>query len=201
MNQSDSDHGPRAIIDLGALKHNLRVVRQHAPQSKVMAVVKANAYGHGIVPTAKALSDANAFGVARLSEALALRSAGLKHPIVLLEGVFSNEELEAVAAHELEVVVHSFEQIALLEAWSGSRRVMSWLKVDTGMGRLGFRPEDFGEAFRRLRACKALSAAPRVMTHLARADETENSTTVVQIEKFSELTRSLGLDRSIANSA
>ena len=201
MSLRDSDFGPRATIDSQALKHNLGIVRARAPQSKVMAVVKANGYGHGIVPTARALSGADAFGVARLSEALALRGAGLAHPIVLLEGVFARNEVEAAAAHRLETVVHSFEQLELLESWRGSRPLRVWLKVDTGMNRLGFRVEDFALALQRLRACTSLRDAPRLMTHLACADELSNERTTAQLKRFDDLSQALGLERSIANSA
>jgi alanine racemase len=201
MSPPDSDSGPRAIIDSAALKHNLNVVRSHAPQSKVMAVVKANAYGHGIVPTARALNGADAFGVARLPEALALRAAGLAHPIVLLEGVFTREEIDAAAAHRLEMVVHSWEQIDQLETWRGSRPLRVWLKVDTGMNRLGFRIEEFPVAWQRLRSIPVLRDAPRLMTHLACADSVDDPRTSIQIAKFRALADTLGLERSIANSA
>jgi len=197
----DTDFGPRAVIDLDALKHNLGVVRQHAPQSKVMAVVKANAYGHGLVPTARALSGADAFGVARLPEAMALRAAGLAHPIVLLEGVFTRDELDIVASHHFEIVVHSFEQLATLEAWHGPRPPRVWLKMDTGMNRLGFRTSDFESALKRLRACKALRDPPRLMTHLACADERDRSKTEQQVKAFRSRVDAQGLERSIANSA
>jgi len=164
-------------------------------------VVKANGYGHGLVPTARALGGADAFGVARLSEALALRGAGLAHPLVLLEGVFTHGELDLAAAHRLEIVVHSFEQLSMLEAWRGSRSLRVWLKVDTGMNRLGVRMDDFALALQRLRACASLRDAPRLMTHLACADELDNPRTEVQIEKFRQIADSLALERSIANSA
>ncbi len=201
MSLRDSDFGPRALIDSVALKHNLSVVRARAPQSKVMAVIKANAYGHGLVPTARALNGADAFGVARLAEALALRSAGLAHPIVLLEGVFTREEVDAAAAHRLEVVVHTWEQLDLLESWRGTRSLRAWLKVDTGMNRLGFRLEDFSIALQRVRAIQALRDAPRLMTHLANADDVNDSKTAAQIAKFRAVGDSLGMERSIANSA
>ncbi|HYM34163.1 MAG TPA: alanine racemase, partial [Steroidobacteraceae bacterium] len=201
MTLKDSDFGPRAIIDSNALKHNLRIVRERAPNSKVLAVVKANAYGHGIVPTARALSGADAFGVARLNEALALRTAGLAHPIVLLEGVFTRDELDAAAAHRLEIVLHSFDQLELLDAWRGSRPMRVWLKIDTGMNRLGFRVDDFDQALQRLRTCKALRDPPRLMTHLACAEEIQNARTSTQIKKFRDLVDAYALERSIANSA
>jgi alanine racemase len=166
-----------------------------------MAVIKANAYGHGIVPTARALIGADAFGVARLPEALALRENGLGQRIVLLEGVFAAEELDAVAAHGLEIVVHSFEQLALLRAWRGSRQLHVWLKVDTGMNRLGFRMPDFALAWQQLRACVSVATGPRLMTHLASADERESSRTAEQVAKFLSVADALGLERSVANSA
>ena len=193
--------GPCATVDRNALRHNLAQVRRCAPTSRVMAVVKANAYGHGIVPVAKALISADAFGVARLGEALALREAGLGNPIVLLEGVFSVEELAAAAEHGLELVVHSFEQLEMLDAWQPTRRLHVWFKLDTGMNRLGFRLEHFGEAWARLTRSTAVAARPRLMTHLASADETTTAYTGGQIRRFRELADDIGLERSIANSA
>lgn len=201
MSLRDSDFGPRALIDTGALHHNLGVVRSRAVGSKVMAVVKANAYGHGIVPTARALTAADAFGVARLAEGVSLRTAGLAHPIVLLEGVFAREEIDAAAAHRLDLVVHSWEQLDLLEAWRGTRTLRAWLKIDSGMNRLGFRIEDFLPALQRLRSIASLSDAPRLMTHLASADAMSEQSTPTQIRKFRSIADSLGLERSIANSA
>jgi alanine racemase len=193
--------GPRAIIDSAALRHNLAVVRKQAPQSKVMAVIKANAYGHGIVPTARALIGADAFGVARLPEALMLRAHGLGQRIVLLEGVFALDELDAVAAQGLEIVVHSFEQLALLRVWRGMRQLHVWLKIDTGMNRLGFRLADFANAWQQLTACTSVAAVPRLMTHLASADERDSELTHRQLAQFQSVADSLGLERSIANSA
>jgi alanine racemase len=166
-----------------------------------MAVIKANAYGHGIVPAAQALIGADAFGVARLPEALALRQHGLGQRIVLLEGVFSNEELDAVAAHGLEIVVHSFEQLALLRAWRGSRQLHVWLKIDTGMNRLGFRLDDFSAAWQLLKDCVSVASEPRLMTHLACADERESPRTIEQVAKFRGIASALKLERSVANSA
>jgi alanine racemase len=193
--------GPCATVDRNALRHNLAQLRRCAPASRVMAVVKANAYGHGIVPVAKALISADAFGVARLGEALALREAGLGNPIVLLEGVLSIEELDAAAAHGLELVVHSFEQLDMLDAWRPKRRLHVWFKLDTGMNRLGFRLEQFGAAWARLTQSQAVAARPRLMTHLASADETTTAYTAAQIRRFRELADDIGLERSVANSA
>lgn len=197
----DSSFGPRALISSAALRHNLGVVRRRAPRSKVMAVIKANAYGHGVVPAARALIGADAFGVARLSEALALREQGFGQTIVLLEGVFTRDELDAAAAHNLEMTVHAPEQIALLQAWRGARQVHAWLKVDTGMNRLGFRVEEFAGAWHALRDCDSVANSMRVMTHLACADESGGAHTAAQLEKFSALVKDMNVERSIANSA
>src|SRR6185437_10802905 len=129
----------RARVDSGALRSNLQLVRTCAPGCRVMAVVKANAYGHGLIATALALADADAFAVARLEEAVALRAAGLKRRIVLLEGVFTAQQLLEASELELDLVVHQDLQIALIEQFGGERRFRLWLKVDTGMNRLGFR--------------------------------------------------------------
>jgi len=197
----DLSGGPVAVIDRSALRHNLSVVRATAPRSKVMAVVKANAYGHGIVPVAQALIGADAFGVARLKEAIALREAGIGQPIVLLEGVYGHDDLEICARLNLEVVVHSFTQLEALEQWRGTRRLTVWCKIDTGMNRLGFCVDDFPDAWSRLDACVSVQTTPRVMTHLAVADERNDQRTPQQIAKFAALTRELNVERSIGNSA
>jgi len=193
--------GPRAIVDTAALRHNLAVARRFAPDARIMAVIKANAYGHGLAQCARALGSADAFGVARLGEALTLRQHGLDQRIVLLEGVFATEELEAAAAHGFEVVVHSFEQLALLRSWNGSGQVRAWLKVDTGMNRLGFRMEDFSAAWSALRDCGKVAPQVRLMTHLACADERDNSLTATQLNAFHGLSNELSIERSAANSA
>ncbi|HEX7115369.1 MAG TPA: alanine racemase [Steroidobacter sp.] len=191
---------PTVTLSAGALKNNLAVVRSLAPASRVVAAVKANAYGHGLVPAARALADADAFGVARLDEAIVLRDAGITHPILLLEGVLGGEELKAAAQLRCEIVVHSFEQIATLEV-SGARRAFKvWLKVDSGMSRLGFRLEEFQAALERLRRCEAVESI-RLMSHLASADAPDDAVTKQQIDRFESLAASLGLERSIANSA
>ena len=166
-----------------------------------MAVVKANAYGHGLVPTALALSDADAFAVARLEEAGWLRSAGVRQPIVLLEGVFDSAQLAEAALLDLDLVVHEEQQLLLLERAALAHRFVAWLKVDTGMNRLGFRPEEFAPALARLRALNACIREIRLLTHLARADERDAEMTGAQLRQFHELTRGQGLATSAANSA
>lgn len=191
----------RARIDSAALRSNLKIIRTRAPGCRVMAVVKANAYGHGLVSTALALADADAFAVARLEEAVALREAGLKRPIVLLEGVFSAAQLTEAAQLDLELVVHQSFQIALLEQYRGAHRFAVWLKIDTGMNRLGFRPADFRAAWDRLAALTPPLATLRVLTHLAGADEEDGQSTAEQLARLRPLLEGLNVELSIANSA
>ena len=193
--------GPFAAVDRAALRHNLQVVRSTAPKSRVLAVVKANAYGHGLVQVAQTLISADGFGVARLREAIALRESGIGQPIVLLEGVFSHAEFDAAARMNFELVVHSFEQIDALETWHASKPLSVWCKIDTGMNRLGFRVEDFAAAWSRLNACRNVQSKPRLMTHLADADEREDVRTSAQISRFNSLVSGLNVERSISNSA
>jgi alanine racemase len=188
-------------IDTGALRHNLEVVRRLAPNSRVMAVIKANAYGHGLLAAARALDSADAFAVARLGEALALREAGIKTRIVLLEGVMDREQLEAAAAADLELVVHSPEQLELLGAAPAGARFKVWLKLDSGMNRLGFKGDAFQEAHAALSSMPSVQAPIHLCTHLASADLPELPTTAEQLMVFTASTRSLSGVRSVASSA
>jgi alanine racemase len=191
---------PCVTVDAAALRNNLAVVRRFAPAARVIAAVKANAYGHGLVHAARALADADAFGVARIEEALALRAASIAHPIVVLEGAFFASQLDVAAANDLQLVVHSFEQIAMLEQRGATHRFAVWLKVDTGMNRLGFRTEELEAAHSRLRACAAVGTM-RLLTHLASAENAGGLETKLQLDRFRALSGPLRLERSIANSA
>jgi alanine racemase len=190
-----------AAIDTGALRHNLKIIRQQAPKSRVMAVIKANAYGHGLVIVARALDSADALAVARLDEGLALRAAGIKTPIVLLEGVLNREQLDAASSAELELVVHAAEQIELLRGAPAGARRKVWLKLDSGMNRLGFKTEAFRAAHAALSALPAVMTPANLMTHLASADRPELPTTAEQLARFETATRSLEGERSIESSA
>jgi alanine racemase len=188
-------------IDTGALRHNLEVIRKLAPKSRVMAVIKANAYGHGIVAAARALDAADAFAVARIDEGVALRAAGIKKAIVLLEGVMDAEQLAAAAAADFELVVHSPEQIELLQAAPAEVRFKVWLKLDSGMNRLGFKSEEFRAAHTALSATPALKGSVNLITHLASADLPELPTTAEQLMVFAAATRNLTGERSLGSSA
>ncbi len=190
----------RARIDTDALTHNLTRVREIAPDSRVMACIKANGYGHGLLEAAKAFRGADAFAVACVEEALELRSGGLGHPVVLLEGVQRGSELSALRENHFEIVVHDPSQIELLE--SADTRVRVWLKIDTGMHRLGFSPEDASAARDRLLASGVVDGELRFMTHLASADLAGGPPeTPEQIRRFLDCTGDWSGERSIANSA
>lgn len=189
--------GARALIRLGALKKNLKVVRDAAPDSKIMAVIKANAYGHGMLTVAQTLDDVDSFAVARLPEAIQLNESGIDKPIVLLAGVLTNAELAEAMRRGFEVVVHCIEQVELLESVeSGSATV--WLKFDTGMNRLGFAPDQASQLLERLSGCPSV-AELRLMSHLSSADELGNAATREQLALFRSIIKGFSGVVSIAN--
>lgn len=187
-------------IDTGALRHNHRLLRRlHG--GRMLAVVKADAYGHGATVCASALSDeADGFAVAFGDEAAALREAGIHAPVLVLEGVFSEVELLRAACERWWIVVHHEEQLRMIERGRVQAPLHVWLKVDTGMHRCGFAPSAVREAHRRLLASRNV-ASLTLMTHFARADEAGNGATADQIARFDEATAGLPGPRSLANSA
>jgi len=196
--------GTRVLVDLSALNENLDIVRRHAPGCTVLAVVKANAYGHGIERVVKALDDVEGFAVATLEEAVRVRSESPEQRVVLLEGIISAQDLALVEKLNLDLVVHSYFQIEMLEKL---RQVQSplriWLKVDTGMNRLGFQLEEAAAVFKRLQALTVVKSDEIVLTsHLANADDPSDPKTAIQTEAFSKIAQALGCDHlSLANSA
>jgi alanine racemase len=191
---------PQAIIDLAALRHNLGVARKAAPGSRILAVIKANAYGHGALRVARALGDADALGVARVSEGIGLRQEGIRQPIVVLEGCCDREDLEAAAAQGLQLAIHAPEQVRLLLQTPLPQTVDCWIKVDSGMHRLGFPPQEVVALFQRLRDCPAVGEL-RLLTHLACADDRADPATEGQLGRFLPLLEQLEAEASIANSA
>jgi alanine racemase len=190
----------RAHINLQALQHNFSRVRQSAPDSKIMAIIKANAYGHGLVRVAQALPDADAFGVSCLEEAVTLREAGFDRRIVLLEGLFDLDDLTLINGYRLDVVIHHVSQIELLEQGPVTRSLNVWLKLDTGMHRLGFEPQHVAAVSKRLRNIPQL-AELNYMTHFACADEPGNAHTEAQLGVFNTALQAVDGARSLANSA
>ena len=189
--------GARALIRLGALKHNLEVIRSAAPDARIMAVIKANAYGHGMVTVAQHIGNADSFAVARLPEALQLRESGIDKPIVLLAGVVTDEGRRTAFENGFELVVHDIAQVDVLERASGPSGTV-WLKFDTGMNRLGFPPEAAPRLIQMLRKSEVVSEL-RLMTHLASADELDNPATESQLAAFESVTRGFDGAVSVAN--
>ena len=188
------------VINRRALRHNLQRLRELAPASKLVAVVKANAYGHGLLETARTLPDADAFGVARLEEALRLREGGITQPILLLEGFFNATDLPTIAEQHLHTAVHNIEQLEALETADISEPVTVWMKLDTGMHRLGVLPEDADAFYQRLSQCKNVRQPVNVVSHFARADELECGATEKQLAIFTAFTEGKPGLRSIAAS-
>ena len=190
----------RALIDLDALRHNYQLARNRHG-GRALAVVKANAYGHGAVRCARALAaDADGFAVACIEEALELRAAGIDRPILLLEGVFEPAELDDVIRHDLWIVVHHAEQIRIIEHASPALPLEVWLKMNSGMNRAGFLPHELRAAWQRLKDSGKVGAIT-LMTHFARADEPQVDTTAEQLAAFNTAARDLPGPRSLANSA
>lgn len=192
-----------ATIHLDALRSNLATVQRLAPKSRVMAVVKADGYGHGLERVARALAGADAFGVAALSDAERLRAIGLAHRIVLLSGFDESADLPQLRSLGVETVVHHDEQLRMLEAERVAHAppLRVWLKLDTGMHRLGFAPARAVELHARLRAMPGIDPDIVLMSHFARSDEFEHAATARQIEAFTAATRDLPGPRSLCNSA
>ncbi len=191
-----------ATLHADALRHNLGELRRRAPGSRLMAVVKADAYGHGLERVAHALSDADAFGVAMLEDARRLRSFGLVQPILLLSGFNDAADLPEVRALGLEVAVHHASQLDILaQAGNDGAPIRCWLKVDSGMHRLGFPPDRVRDAHARLSALPGVSGDIVLMNHFASSDDFGGPQTREQLRVFHDCTAGLPGQRSLANSA
>ena len=190
----------RAHINLQALQHNFSRVQQAAPNSKIMAIIKANAYGHGLVRMAQSLPDADAFGVACLEEAISLREAGFDRRIVLLEGLFTAEDIGLINGYQLDVVIHHESQLALLEQGGLLRPLDVWVKLDTGMHRLGFAPENVEAVTARLRKIPRIGVI-RYMSHFSCADDLDSNSTSSQRQTFLDAVAATPAEQTLANSA
>lgn len=190
-------------ISLDALRHNVQQIRRIAPNTSILAMVKANAYGHGLVEIAADLNEVDGLGVACLEEGLILRQAGIQKPIVLIEGIYTADELADVIHYGFTLVIHREEQVAWLEACRAAVHspISVWLKIDTGMHRLGVAPNDAKRMYQRLSECTGVKKPIGLMTHFADADSTDRSSTEYQIALFSKSTHGLEGPRSLANSA
>ncbi|WP_062379747.1 alanine racemase [Pseudomonas abietaniphila] len=189
----------RALIDLSALRHNYQLARE-TTGAKALAVIKADAYGHGAVRVAQALeAEANGFAVACIEEALELRQAGIRAPILLLEGFFEADELALIVEHDFWCVVHSLWQLDAIEQTPVSKPLNIWLKMDSGMHRVGIHPADYPAAYQRLLASgKVLKVV--LMSHFARADELGSVRTDEQVAIFQSAREGLAAEVSLRNS-
>lgn len=190
----------RAIIRLEAIRSNYRLAKAQNPAGKAVAVVKADAYGHGAIAVAQALSaEADAFAVACIEEAQALRNAGIDKPVLLLEGFFDADELALIDAQGFWTAVHCAPQIDAIAAYPAQKPLNLWLKMDSGMHRLGFDPAEFYAAYQRLRALPQVGEIV-LMSHFACADELTSSATQQQLECFQRAAGDIDAPLSLANS-
>ncbi|MBI3904461.1 MAG: alanine racemase, partial [Pseudomonas fluorescens] len=189
----------RALIDLQALRNNYRIARE-LTGAKALAVIKADAYGHGAVRCAQALeAEADGFAVACIEEALELRAAGIRAPILLLEGFFEADELALIVEHDFWCVVHSLWQLEAIEKAALSKPITVWLKLDSGMHRVGLHPADYQAAYQRLLASGKVAKVV-LMSHFARADELREQASADQVAVFEAARKGLSAEVSLRNS-
>jgi alanine racemase len=189
----------RALIDLQALRHNFRIARE-LTGAKALAVIKADAYGHGAVRCAQALeAEADGFAVACIEEALELRAAGIRAPVLLLEGFFEADELALIVEHDFWCVVHSLWQLEAIEKAALSKPITVWLKLDSGMHRVGLHPKDYQDAYQRLLASGKVAKVV-LMSHFARADELHEQASAEQVAVFEAARKGLSAEVSLRNS-
>jgi alanine racemase len=187
----------QAHIDLSALESNLHTTRR-LTSARIMAVIKANAYGHGLLHAAEALKSADGFAVLDVADAVRLRERGFRQVLLLLEGVFSVEEMPVLAEHDIQMVLHSPQQIPMLDAYPRRGQLSLWLKINTGMNRLGFAPQEAPAVMAQIKAHPAVRDVT-LMTHFANADQADG--VAVQLERFNTFAADYGMPRSLANSA
>jgi len=182
------------LLDSAALSHNFEQVKKFAPTSKILSMIKSNAYGHGMVWAANILKESSdGFGVALLSDAILLRKSGIKNKIVLLRGVYNLDELKLALEIDIDMVVHNQEQIKLIQETNPSK-LNIWLKVNTGMNRLGFDPTEIAGVYNKLKKYNIV-----LLTHFSSADELANPITKSQMDIFNSI--NLNIPKSLAHSA
>ncbi len=190
-----------AVVDTSAFVANYRYAKSLAPRARALAVIKANGYGHGAVRLARCLGDeADAFAVACTEEAMELRESGIRQPIVLLEGVFEPQEIDNAALCAFGIVIHALHQVEWLERAKPSQQLNVWIKIDTGMHRLGFAPDELSSVLSRIKAIPHVADIV-LMSHFARADETASDATERQLALFDRAVAGQTLACSVANSA
>ncbi|MGV6989733.1 alanine racemase [Testudinibacter sp. P80/BLE/0925] len=195
-----------ATVCLAALRHNLQRVKQLAQNSKIMAIVKANAYGHGMERVASAVvNQVDGYGVARLSEALALRAQGISKPILLLEGFFNPADIALLAEYDLQTVIHGEYQLEALESAMlpealSDKKIKVWIKIDSGMHRLGVALTQVDSIHQRLQACHHVQPDIGFVSHFSRAEELACGYSEIQLHRFRQACAGKGGERSLAAS-
>jgi len=190
-----------ASIDRAAFQHNFNLVRKLTAGASIWAMIKSSGYGHGLLRTAKWLTEVDALGVACVEEALALRRANIIVPIFVMAGFLDETELRLFEENNIGAVIHHGTQLQILENYKFSKPLNIWLKIDTGMHRLGFAVEEFDEVYDRLQKISAVQKPFGIMTHLADADNKNKQHTENQIRQFLKVTKHIDAPKSIANSA
>lgn len=192
-----------AQINTQALVHNIQRIKSLTPDSKIVAVVKANAYGHGLFLTARVLDAyVDAFAVARISEAMALRNRGIKKNIILLEGFYEPSDVPLIAKYDLSTAVHSLEQVEAIEQAELDTPICCWMKIDIGMHRLGASPEDTTEMKLRLEQCCNVQKPLGLISHLSVADTpAEFAYNQEQMDYFFQVAKGFSGELCLANSA
>lgn len=191
----------QARIDIAAIQHNYRKVTELAPNAHVIAMIKSDAYGHGLIRVAKALPQADAFGVSAIEEALSLRHHGITQRILLMTGVQSDDELAECVAQNIDIVVHAAWHLDLLAALPQSHSISVWLKCDVGMHRLGFTEDEVDAIYQRLLQLPSVRGPIQLMAHLPNADELNNPLTAQQIASFQTIVDRYQQPASVAKSA
>ncbi len=191
----------QATIDRAALAHNFEQIRRRVPRTAILAMVKSNAYGHGLERVAKTLTEADGFGVACIEEVARLRACNIRQPIVIMTGFNSPEAL--IQLHQLEAtaVIHNEQQLAILAEANCPRPLPIWVKVDIGMGRLGFSPTELTYVLERLANCRSQAKIIGLMAHFSSADDPQASCTPAQITLFTQLLATHRLAGSLSHSA
>lgn len=191
-----------ATIDMSALRHNLEIARSYAPRAGIWAVVKAQAYGHGLDRAVRAFADADGLALVEVDHAVYLRQLGWRKPILLLEGFFDAGDIAVMAGQQLQFVVHCNEQIGMLESIGIEAQFDVYLKMNSGMNRLGFKPEAYRAAYARLNRLTCVRSIT-CMTHFANADDGDNPALPLaeQVRRFKTATAGLAGARSVSNSA
>lgn len=193
-------------IDLAALQYNFQQVKIYSPESKIMPVIKANAYGHGMLEIAKSLEQADGFAVAQLAEAVSLRENGIDKPITVFQGFSNQQQLEQTVHYRLRPALSQIWQLDLLEAYFknslsvNEKSLNTWLKVNTGMGRLGFQPDTVEAAWQRLKNINNIDEVG-LMMHFANADDPSHISNQQQIDCFRQFPDKLNAQISVSNSA